>query len=107
MPRTVFAASATAFSAAFAKLSLDVPTTSIIFCVIAVLLVIDFSLWIVPLPSPHPRVSETTIVATCQTGAGRTTAHRGNEHAGEEQEDEEDEDDDTDDATDDDEGYSE
>src|SRR4029077_10619497 len=34
MPRTVFAASATAFSAAFAKLSLDVPTTSITFCVI-------------------------------------------------------------------------
>src|SRR5947208_4997148 len=38
MPRTVFAASATAFSAAFAKLSLDVPTTSITFCAIAVLL---------------------------------------------------------------------
>jgi len=31
-PRTVFAASATAFSAAFAKLSWEVPTTSITFC---------------------------------------------------------------------------
>src|SRR5947208_7881251 len=37
-PRTVFAASATAFSAAFAKLSLEVPTTSIIFCATTVLL---------------------------------------------------------------------
>jgi hypothetical protein len=37
-PRTVFAASATAFSAAFAKLSLEVPTTSIIFCAMTSLL---------------------------------------------------------------------
>src|ERR1017187_4258658 len=49
MPRTVFAASATAFSAAFAKLSLEVPTTSIIFCVIAFSFDFDFSLWSVPL----------------------------------------------------------
>src|ERR1700757_1687759 len=41
MPRTVFAASATAFSAAFAKLSFDVPTTSITFC--AIWVSFDFS----------------------------------------------------------------
>jgi hypothetical protein len=43
---------------AIVKLSLDVPTTSIIFCVVAVLFMI------VPLASPHPPVSEPTIVAT-------------------------------------------
>src|SRR6266404_3462245 len=32
MPRTVFAASATAFSVAFAKLSFDAPTISMTFC---------------------------------------------------------------------------
>jgi len=59
-PRTVFAASATAFSAAFAKLSLEVPTTSITFCVIR--FSFDLLLWIVPLvctvigPLPHSLV---------------------------------------------------
>src|ERR1022692_585778 len=48
MPRTVFAASCTARSAALAKLSLEVPITSIIFCVIPlswfpVEIVIDFA----------------------------------------------------------------
>jgi len=50
MPRTVFAASATAFSAALAKLSLDVPTTSITFCVsCGSPFDFDFFLWIVQL----------------------------------------------------------
>src|SRR6266568_7277653 len=56
MPRTVFAASATAFSAALAKLSLEVPTTSITFCAIcsSPLILIQFGLYCWTTASPPP-----------------------------------------------------